>query len=124
MAYLKKEHEVVEMDYPLQKVWAAIFLAMARLEWTVEEQDNEAFKVKAKSKGGFMSYPSTIAVEVIKVEENVTRVAASAETPVTTVTSIVDIGQTARRIDSFFRELGGQLDRDLLTKGNSKKKKR
>jgi predicted RNA-binding protein Jag len=123
MAYLRKEKEVVEMDFPAEKVWEAISEVMARLEWMVEEQDMETLKVTAKSKSGFMSYGSTISVEVSRVNENTTRVAAIAETPVTTVTSIVNFGQTARRVDSFFRELAAQLDTDSDIKVEGKKKK-
>ena len=123
MAYLRKEREVVEMDFPVEKVWEAISQAMTRLEWTVEEQNKETLKITAKSRSGFMSYGSTILVEVSKVGENVTRVSASAETPVTTVTSIVNFGQTARRVDSFFRELAAQLNKDFDTNDKSKKKR-
>jgi predicted RNA-binding protein Jag len=117
MAYLRKEREVVEMDYPLERVWEAVSRAMANLEWTVEKQDEEDFKVTAKSKSGFMSYGSTISVEVSKVDEKTTRVVAAAETPVTTVTSVIDFGQTARRVDSFLREVAVQLDKDLDVEG-------
>ena len=123
MAYLRKEREGVEMDFPVEKVWEAISQAMTRLEWTVEEQNKETLKITAKSRSGFMSYGSTILVEVSKVGENVTRVSASAETPVTTVTSIVNFGQTARRVDSFFRELAAQLNKDFDIRAKSKKKK-
>jgi hypothetical protein len=123
MAYLKKEKEVVEMDFPVDIVWGAISKVITTLEWEVEAQDRDALKIKAKSKSGFMSYGSTISIELLKVDEKVTRVAVTAETPVTTVTSIVNFGQTARRVDSFFRELAGQFDKGSKAKDKGKKKK-
>lgn len=123
MAYLKKEKEVVEMDFPVDIVWGAISKVITTLEWEVEAQDRDALKIKAKSKSGFMSYGSIISIELLKVDEKVTRVAVTAETPVTTVTSIVNFGQTARRVDSFFRELAGQFDKGSKAKDKGKKKK-
>lgn len=123
MAYLKKEKEVVEMDFPVDIVWGAISKVITALEWKVETQDRDGLKIKAKSKSGFMSYGSIISIELLKVDEKVTRVAVTAETPVTTVTSIVNFGQTARRVDSFFRELAGQFDKGSKAKDKGKKKK-
>ena len=34
MAYLRNEKETIEVDYPLEKIWAAIPEAVKVLEWT------------------------------------------------------------------------------------------
>jgi hypothetical protein len=109
MAYLRKEKEIVEMDFPLEKVWTAISKAITSLEWTIEETDEAAHRVKAKTKRAFISYESELSIDAVPVAENTTRVNVSAETPVTTVTSIVDFGRTRERIDSFLLALVKQL---------------
>jgi hypothetical protein len=109
MAYLRKEKETVEIDYPLGKVWSAVPKALANLEWTREETDDTAKRVKAKTKGGFMSYPSVLIIKVGAVDEKTARVEVTAETPVTTITSIADFGRTRDRIELFFEALAKQL---------------
>jgi uncharacterized lipoprotein len=109
MAYLRKEKETFEIDYPLDKVWVAVPKALASLEWTVEETDDTAHHVKAKTKGGFMSYPSVLKIDGMAVDEKTARVKVTAETPVTTITSIADFGRTRDRIELFFEALTKQL---------------
>jgi len=109
MAYLRKENETVEIDYSLGKVWAAVPKALASLEWTIQENDDAAHHVKAKTQGGFMSYPSVLIIDGVKVDEKTARVKVTAETPVTTITSIADFGRTRDRIELFFEALAKQL---------------
>jgi len=109
VAYLRKEKETVEIDYPLGKVWAAVPKALNSLEWTVEETDATAHHVKVKTKGGFMSYASVLLIDAAAVEEKTVRVTVTAETPVTTITSFVDFGRTGERIGRFFEALAKQL---------------
>jgi hypothetical protein len=109
MAYLRKEKETVEIDYPLVKVWAAVPKALASLEWTEEETDDTVHNVKAKTKGGFMSYPSVLIIKAGAMDEKTARVEVTAETPVTTITSIADFGRTRDRIELFFEALAKQL---------------
>jgi hypothetical protein len=109
MAYLRKENETVEIRYSLEKVWTAVPKALASLEWSLEEVDETAHHVKAKTKSAFMSLSSTLLIDVIPVSENTARVSIVAETPVTTITSIVDFAQGRRRIALFFLELAKHL---------------
>ena len=109
MAYLRKEDETVEIDYPLDKVWAAVPNALDSLEWAIEESDDTKHRIKAKTKGGFMSYPSVLIIHGAAVDEKTSRVKVTAETPVTTITSIADFGRTRDRIDQFFEALAKQL---------------
>lgn len=109
MAYLRKKKDTVEIDYPLDKVWAAVPKALAKLEWTRKEKDDATHHLKAKTKGAFMSYPSTLMIDATAVGEKTTRVKVTAETPVTTITSIVDFGRTQDRIDQFFEALARHL---------------
>lgn len=109
MAYLRKENETIEIDYSLDKVWAAVPKALASLEWAVEETDDTKHHIKAKTKGAFMSYPSMLIIDVVVVDKKTTRCKVRAETPVTTITSIADFGRTRDRIDIFFEALAKQL---------------
>lgn len=109
VAYLRKEKETVEIDYPLGKVWAAIQKALISLEWAVEQIDNAAHHVKAKTKAGFMSYASMLLIDAVAVDKKTARVTVTAETPVTTITSIADFGRTRDRIELFFEALAKQL---------------
>ena len=109
MAYLRKENDAVEIDYPLDKVWAAIPKALTNLEWTIKETDDTTHHIKAKTKGAFMSYPSTLIIDGIAVDKKTSRVKVVAETPVTTITSVADFGRTRDRIEQFFEALAIQL---------------
>jgi hypothetical protein len=109
MAYLRKEEETVEIDHSLNRVWVAVQRVLKSLDWNVEQIDEAGHRVKAKTKAGPMSWSSVFLVDVVSVNENTTRVTAAAETPVTTITAIVDFGQGKRRIAHFFRELSKEL---------------
>jgi hypothetical protein len=109
MAYLRKENETVEINCPLDKVWAAVPKALAILEWAIEETDDTKHHVKTKTKGGFMSYPSMLIIETATVDKETSRCKVTAETPVTTITSIADFGRTRDRIDIFLEALANQL---------------
>jgi hypothetical protein len=109
LAYLRREVENVEMDFPQDKVWEAIAKAIKELEWTVEERDEATHKLKIKTKSNFMAYASQVTVDVSSMKENVSRVKVTAETPVTTLTGIVDFGRTRERIDTFLMTMMAQL---------------
>jgi hypothetical protein len=109
MAYLRKEEETVEIDHSLDKVWTAIQKVLASLGWNIEQVSEAEHRVKAKTKAGFMSYGSIVLINVVSVDEKTTRVSVATETPVTTITAIVDFAQGKRRIALFFTELARQL---------------
>jgi hypothetical protein len=109
MAYLRKEKETVEIDHSLNRIWTAISKVLANLEWSVEQIDDTAHHIKAKTKGGFMSWRSAVLIDAVPVDKNTTRVSVAAETPVTTITAIVDFGETRHRINLFFTALQKEL---------------
>jgi hypothetical protein len=111
MAYLRDENEKFEIDYPLEKIWAAIPEVITILEWQMAEKDDAKHKAKVKTKGGFMAYGSTLNIEAKAVHENKTRMFISAETPVTTITSIIDFGRTRDRIGQFIEILAKQMEK-------------
>jgi hypothetical protein len=116
MAYLRKENEMVEIDYSLGNVWVAVPKALASLEWAIQEIDDAAHHVKAKTQGGFMSYPSVLIIDGVAVDKKTARVKVTAETPVTTITSIADFGRTRDRIELFFEALAKQLNNKKPTR--------
>jgi hypothetical protein len=111
MAYLRDENEKLEIDYPLEQIWAAIPEVVRVLEWQIEEEDDSKHTVKVKTKGGFMAYSSILQVEVTAVDKKTTRMSINAETPVTTITSIIDFGRTRDRIGQFIELLSKQMEK-------------
>lgn len=111
MAYLRKEKETVEIDYPIAKVWKAIPKALQEIGCAIEQIDDAAHNIKANTPKGIVSWSSVLLIDVTRVDENTTRVSVVAETPVTTITSIIDFGRARRRIDLFFAALAKQLTR-------------
>jgi hypothetical protein len=109
MAYLRKEKETFEIDYPLPKIWWAIPKALANLEWTIDEIDEATHHIKAKTKAGFMAYSTVLLIDAVPVDKKTSRVTVTAETPVTTITSLADFGRTQHRIEMFFEALAKQL---------------
>jgi hypothetical protein len=109
MAYLRREKEIVEIDFPLETVWTAISKTLTALEWITEETDQTKHQTKTKTKPAFMSYRSTLTINATNVNENTTRVNITAETPTTTITGIIDFGRTRERIETFLETLMKQL---------------
>ena len=109
MAYLRKATETVETDYSLDKVWIAIQNVLKNLELTIEQNDETTHHVKAKTKTGLVAWGSVILIDAVSVNKKTTRVSVTAETPVTTITSVFDSGLTKRRINVFLRELSKEL---------------
>ncbi len=123
MAYLRTEQETVETDFPLETVWGAIPKAITNIEWTVEAVDEATHEVKAKTKANFMSYSSTVIIKVTSKDTAVTRISVLGETPVTTLTALVDFGRTRERVDLFLASLQKQLaEIDPTLRGNNKAK--
>ena len=109
MAYAREEKEKLEVSYPINAIWEAIPKVIAKLEWTIQETNEETHYVKIKTKGAFLSYPSKLEVNLSKVDEKTTRMSIAAETPVTTITSVADYGRTRERIDAFVTTLAKLL---------------
>jgi hypothetical protein len=110
VAYLRQEKETVEIDYPLSKVWEAMPKALTLLEWSLEQSDDEVYHAKVKTKSAFMSYSSVLIIDAVPVNEKMCKVTVKAETPVTTITAIADIGRSRERIQMFFAALAKQLN--------------
>lgn len=109
MAYLRKEKQTVEIDFPLNKVWTAIPTVLTSLEWTIEQMDDSTHHMAVKTKRGFMSYSSQLTIDGLIVNEKTCRVTVQGETPVTTITALTDFGRTSDRIELFFETLAIEM---------------
>jgi hypothetical protein len=83
--------------------------AIGSLEWKIEEKNEAEHQLKVKTKANFMAYASTLTINIDAKSEKITRISISAETPVTTITGIIDFGRTRERIDSFLLALVKKL---------------
>lgn len=110
MAYTREETENVEVDYPINQLWEGIPKALEKLEWTIQESDKNTYHLKVKTKGAFMSYPSSMKIDLAKVDDKTTRMLISGETPVTTITSVLDFGRTRERIEKFIVTLAQLME--------------
>ncbi len=106
MAYLKEQTENLEVSYPINAIWEAIPKVIAKLDWKIQKKDDATYRLTVKTKGGFISYASTLKVELTAIDAETTKLYMVAETPVTTITSVADYGRSRERIDQFVVELG------------------
>jgi hypothetical protein len=109
MAYVRREAETIKLAYSVDKVWNTIPKALTSLGWNVEHIDETAHRVKAKTKTSLIAYGTTLLINATPVDEKNTEVSVGAETPVTTITALIDFGQTRKRIEMFLIELQEQL---------------
>jgi uncharacterized lipoprotein len=109
MAYLREEKQNLEVSYPLNVLWETIPKVVNKLDWKIEETDEAKHHVEVKTKGGFISYASTLKIDLSAIDEKTTRMSLVAGTPVTTITSVADYGRTKDRIDQFVTVLAKLL---------------
>ena len=110
MAYLRVEKENLEVSYSLKAIWEAIPKVVDSLNWKIEEADEATNHLKVKTKGGFISYPSMIRIDLSVIDEKTTRMIVAAETPVTTITAVADYGRTRERVDQFVDALAKLME--------------
>ncbi len=101
MAYLRESNQELEVDFPIDSIWIAIPKAVARLNWEISEKDDATHWLTIRTKGDFMFYGSTFRVNASKTNEKTTNIKIVSETPVTTITSMLDYGQADERITEF-----------------------
>ena len=111
MAYTREETENIEVDYTVKQLWEDIPKALAKLEWAIQESDKDKYHLTVKTKGAFMSYPSNMKIDLVPIDDKTTRMLISGETPVTTITSVLDFGRTRERIERFIVTLAQLMDK-------------
>ncbi|MDR2700045.1 MAG: hypothetical protein LBC12_04445 [Nitrososphaerota archaeon] len=111
MAYTREETENIEIDYPIIQLWENIPKAIEKLEWTIQESNKDTYHLTVKTKGAFMSYPSNMKIALLPVDDKTTRMLIAGETPVTTITSVLDFGRTRERIERFVVTLAQLMEK-------------
>ena len=112
MAYIREASEKLEVSYPLAKIWKAIPKTLEVLKWQAMETDETKHYLKIKTKGAFLSYASTMQVSLEVIDAQTTKLIAAIETPVTTITSMIDYGRSRERIDQFITTLANLLEKE------------
>ena len=106
MAYTREAKESFEVSYPLQEVWDALPKAIVKLEWKVLEVDEFKHHARVKTKGAFLSYGSDMQIDLTPLTDKTTKMTITAETPVTTITSMADYGRTGERVNVLIATMG------------------
>ena len=101
MAYERETKQELEVDFSLEDIWRAIPQALAELGWQVEEKDESTHYLRVRTNSSFLSYSSMLHIQASKVNPKLTYIKLDAETPVTTITSVMDFGQADERINNF-----------------------
>ena len=112
MAYTREAKQTFEVSYPLQEVWDALPKAIVKLEWKVLEVDEVNHHAKVKTKGAFLSYGSDMQIDLRPLADKATKMTITAETPVTTITSMADYGRTGERINVLIATMGKIMSGD------------
>jgi len=121
MAYTREETEDVEVDYPAQQLWEGIPEAIAKFDWTVEESNKEKYTLTIKTQGAFLSYPSIIKIILVPIDNKTTRMLIAGETPVTTVTSVLEFRRTRERIEKLIVVLAQHMEKTTTATTNQNK---
>ena len=111
MAYLRERTKEVDIDFPLESVWQAIPKAVDELGWSMQENDENSHTVMVKTEKTLTSYESMIKVELKQLNANSTRMTVYGQTPVTTITSTLQFGQTYDSIEDFVLALAEVMNR-------------
>ncbi|MCW3999365.1 MAG: hypothetical protein NWE93_03910 [Candidatus Bathyarchaeota archaeon] len=110
MAYLREQTKEVDIDFPLDSVWKAIHKAVDEFDWEILGQDVATHQITIKTADTLTSYGSTLKVN-LKHNQNATHMLVSGETPVTTITSTLQFGQTFDCIEDFVLALADIMNR-------------
>jgi hypothetical protein len=111
MAYLRERKKELDIDFPLDSVWKAIPRAVEEYDWEILEKDDSAHRITIETSDTLTSYGSTLKVEVTPINQNTTHMVISGVTPVTTITSTLQFGQTYDCIEDFVLGLADVMNR-------------
>jgi hypothetical protein len=116
MAYTREETEDVEVDYPIQQLWEGIPKTLEILEWSIEAFNQEKYCLTVKTEGAFLSYPSSIKIILVPINDKTTRMLIAGETPITTVTSVLEFRRTRERIERLIVVLAQHMEKTTKEK--------
>ncbi|MGD6851990.1 MAG: hypothetical protein ACQCN6_08030 [Candidatus Bathyarchaeia archaeon] len=111
MAYLRERKKELDIDFPLESVWQAIPKAVAEFDWQILEKNDAAHQITIETSDTLTSYGSALKVELNRIDQNATHMVISGVTPVTTITSTLQFGQTYDCIEDFVLGLADVMNR-------------
>jgi len=111
MAYLREGKKELDIDFSLESIWQAIPKAADELDWEVLEKNETTHQMTIKTSDTLTSYASTLRVELVQLNENTTHMIIFGETPVTTITSTLQFGQTDDAVENFVLVLADVMNR-------------
>ena len=111
MAYLRERKKELDIDFSLESIWQAIPKAVEESDWEILEKDESTHELTVETSNTLTSYGSKIKVELTPIDENTTHMVVSGETPVTTITSTLQFGQTYDCIEDFVLVLADVMNR-------------
>jgi hypothetical protein len=111
MAFLRERKKEVDIDFPVEAIWQALPKAVDEFDWEILEKDEVAHHMSIRTNNTLTSYASTIRIELKSLCEKTTRMTVYGETPVTTITSTLQFGQTIDVVDDFVLALADVMNR-------------
>jgi hypothetical protein len=111
MAYLRERVKQLDIDFPLDDVWKALPKAAEEFDWDISDKDDAAHRLTVKSSDTLTSYGSELRVELKPITEKSTHMTIYGETPVTTITSTLQFGQTCDVTEDFILALADVMNR-------------
>jgi hypothetical protein len=111
LAFVRERKKEVDIDFPVDDIWAALPKAAEEFDWEIGEQDPAAHHLTVKTSDTLTSYGSTLRIELKALSDKSTRMTIYGETPVTTITSTLQFGQTYDVVEDFVLTLADVMNR-------------
>jgi hypothetical protein len=111
MAYLRERVKELDIDFPLDDIWNALPKAAEEFDWDISDKNDLTHRLTVTTARTLTSYGSTLRVELKQVTKNSTHMTIYGETPVTTITSTLQFGQTYDATEDFILALADVMNR-------------
>jgi hypothetical protein len=111
MAYLRERVKELDIDFSIESIWQALPKAAAEFDWDILTTDEATHRLTIKTSATLTSYGSTLRVELKAINQNSTHMVIYGETPVTTITSTLQFGQTYDSMEDFILALADVMNR-------------
>ncbi len=111
MAFLRERKKEVDIDFPVAAIWDALPKAVDEFDWDILEKDEAVHHMSIRTNDTLTSYASTLRIELKPLSEKSTRMTVYGETPVTTITSTLQFGQTYDVVNDFVLALADVMNR-------------
>jgi hypothetical protein len=111
MAYIRERVKELDIDFPLDDIWKALPKAAEEFDWDISDKDDAAYRLTLRTSDTLTSYASTLRVELKPIDKKSTHMTIYGETPVTTITSTLQFGQTYDVTEDFILALADVMNR-------------